>query len=163
MEPVFKSTPIYRRENHGFVWCLINLLIVINMGFWWYSLLGYQVTESVQSFIGNEAPRHLKPVLIAKSDVVAYIAQKSYEAGISPILALQIAFCESSYSYSATHPKSSAKGLFGILKGTQLEVEKATGKKYDPFLPEDNIEMFVWQYNKYKLKPWLASKRCWSK
>lgn len=81
----------------------------------------------------------------SKSDLVALIARKAVEHGISPILALQIAFKESSYNPKAHHPVSSAKGLYQFIDGTWKNYCK--GDVYDA---EDNLQCFLTNYPTHK-------------
>ncbi len=80
------------------------------------------------------------PTFSTKAEVVGMIAQKSYEAGINPISALKIAFCESRYDPLAENNSSTAKGLFQVLDGTWKHCEG------DPFNPDDNINCFIKLY-----------------
>ena len=154
----FKTTPLYRRENHPFVWALILLLLGICMFFWWASLLGYPRTLSTQSFIGNEAPRALPEVFVAtKSQIVGYVASQAQLEGLDVARVMRVAQCESQFSHLSKNKKSSASGIFQITLATQQDVEKRLGKKFDVFKPEDNIEMAFYfmrrgQWNKWQCK-----------
>jgi muramidase (phage lysozyme) len=77
--------------------------------------------------------------------------------------AVRIARCESSLNPLAQNQKSTAGGLFQIIKSTQVEVEKATNQKYDVFNPADNTKMAIWLMKKYGTRPWNSSKKCWGK
>ena len=58
MPPVFTSKPIRHFKDFSyFVWALILILLGICMFFWWSDILGYPVTESIQSFDGNMVAR----------------------------------------------------------------------------------------------------------
>ena len=76
--------------------------------------------------------------------------------GNDPLL-LAIAEAESNFNPEATNSKSTAKGLFQILKGT--------AKKYCPeanlFNPEENIECAKKIYEDKKWQPWMSSFPKW--
>ena len=160
MEPVFKSTPIYRRENHGFVWFLIILLVAINMFFWGYSLLGGIRTENSQSFVGNEAPRHLPELLVmTKPRIAGYIVEQAMLDKLDPIRVLRIAQCESSLNPKAKHKVSSASGLFAFTTATFKEGIKKRNldwKAEDVFDVEKNTDMALWYMSKGDWKRWVC-------
>ena len=73
--------------------------------------------------------------------------------------AVKVSTCESSLGLKLTNGKSSAKGLFHILKGTWAD-HKCTG---DPFNPSDNAACAKKIYNKYgwsSTASWHASLSC---
>ena len=160
MEPIFKSTPIYRRENHGFVWFLIILLVAINMFFWGYSLLGGIRTENSQSFVGNEAPRALPEVFVAtRSQVAGYVAQQAVLEGLDPVRVLRIAQCESQFDPKAKNKKSSASGLFMFTSSTFAEgikSRKLDWKQSDVFDVEKNTDMALHLMKKNQWKRWVC-------
>lgn len=73
--------------------------------------------------------------------------------------AYSIAMCESSLNPTAKNQNSSASGLFQIIRGTWSEA----GCTGDVFNEDDNIVCAKRLYDKQGLKPWKASKGCWSK
>ena len=85
----------------------------------------------------------LKPLEMTKSRVVGLIAEKAFEAGISPNLALQVAFCESSYNPKAVS-KNGAKGLF------QFKDRTWSYCKGNVFDPEANLDCFLKLWPKHK-------------
>jgi hypothetical protein len=98
-----------------------------------------------------------------KGKIVGMIAQKSYEAGLSPILSLKLAFCESSYNPKAVNPNSTASGLFMFTKPTWKEGVKKRGLDWkwgDVLDAEKNLDMAIYYLQNYGLKKWDASKKC---
>lgn len=79
-----------------------------------------------------------------KSKTVGMIAEKAVEHGIDPILALKVAFCESSYNPKAKNKQSSASGLFQITKKT-FETY-CSGNVFDA---KDNLDCFLKLYPKH--------------
>lgn len=146
------------RENHGFVWFLIILEVGICMYYWWFSfLLGGPRTENTQSFVGNEAPRHVPEVLVmTKSQIAGYVAQQAVLEGVDPVVALRIATCESKLNPNAVNKKSSARGIMQITLATQTEVENNTRKKYNAFKVEDNVEMAFYFMKRGQWKRWVC-------
>lgn len=107
---------------------------------------------------------HLKPRTAIKEDVVAMITRKAIKAGINPIKARRIAFCESSNNPLARNKYSSASGIFAFTRATWLEgikKRKLNWTAEDVFDAEKNIDMAIWLYKKYGDKPWFNSNKCW--
>lgn len=119
---------------------LINLIIIDNLP----KTGGLSVTST--SGIEIEKPNVFKIEATAtKADIVGMIAKKSVEHGISPILALQIAFKESSFNPKAHNPSSSAKGLYEFTDGTWKNYCKG-----DVYNAEDNLNCFLTNYPTHK-------------
>lgn len=70
---------------------------------------------------------------------------------------IRIAKAESEFNPLATNPKSSARGIFQILKGTWNDY----GCLGDRFSPQDNIACARIIYDKDGTRPWDASKDKW--
>ena len=80
-----------------------------------------------------------------------------------PEVMKRIAFCESSNNHKARNNSSSAKGTYQIIKGTEELCEKWLDVELDMLNRNDNELCAMWLFNRYKTKPWRASKSCWSK
>lgn len=70
------------------------------------------------------------------------IIQAAEEAGIDPVLAVQIAFCESSLNPLAANTTSTAKGLYQFTDTTW----KWIGASGDQFDEDENIRQFMKWY-----------------
>lgn len=81
---------------------------------------------------------------------------------VAPPVLSKIAFCESSNNPKAVSKTSSARGLYQIIISTEELVERNTGKDYDAFNPQDNLEMAEWLLERYGTKPWKSSEWCWN-
>lgn len=124
-------------------WCWI----VIFLGLFILGCLGYVrlVEGKLEGFKSYEHPVKPKTEATATAgEIVGMIAQKSYEAGIDPIVSLRIARCESSYNEKAKSKTSSGKGLYQFLDRTFLNYCQG-----DPLNAEDSINCFLKLYKSH--------------
>lgn len=68
---------------------------------------------------------------------------------------VEIARCESGLNPRAKNPRSTASGLFQILR-------MHWGGKYDPFNPHANIEGAWRLWSQSGTRPWRSSRGCWA-
>ena len=73
------------------------------------------------------------------------IEKQSAESGLNKQIALDIAFCESSFKWDARNPNSSAKGIFQFTDPTWRWI-KAKGHQFDY---KENIKLFIKYYPIY--------------
>ena len=81
---------------------------------------------------------------VKKASVVGLVAEKAYAAGIDPVVALRIAWCESRYDSAAKNSSSSASGVFQFINKTWKKY--CAGNRFDA---EDNIDCFVKLYKRF--------------
>lgn len=82
---------------------------------------------------------------LQRDNIIRNIREKSVQAGIDPLKALEIAYCESGFDPKAKNKNSSAKGIYQFVDKTWNEY--CAG---DPYMPWDNINCFVQLYPKHK-------------
>ncbi len=89
------------------------------------------------------------------------IVEKSQKYGINPKTAIEIARCESRYSFSAKNPTSSAYGIYQIINSTWAHAEKELGKRLERKSWDDQLEAgaFLMQET---IKHWDESRHCWN-
>ena len=88
--------------------------------------------RSFKAEVGNVSSRPGTP---SQGEIRSFIARSAKFYGISGYLALELAWIESRFDYSARNPSSSAKGIYQFIDGSQ----KLCGNNFDVFDIEDNV------------------------
>ena len=99
-----------------------------------------------------------------QGQIRTYIAKTAGTYGVNQVLSLAIAKCESRFNPRAKNPKSSASGIFQIIKSTweetMLRMELPTST--DVFDPEINIEAAMFLLSQDGgVNHWESSRACW--
>lgn len=77
----------------------------------------------------------------------------------------KLAFCESSYGINLTNGSSTASGIFQFLAGTWTDQRQYMGEDTNLLLRFDedqNIKTAYAHYQRMGVRPWEASRHCWS-
>ncbi len=125
-------------------------------------LCGVTANAAVVTAAGHDMQRlenETAFVLEAYKQPKEYLYDRATELNLDYDLLSRIAFCESNWRM-VPNAHSSAYGFFQIIDGTERYTPsyKDGERKYDA---QANIDMGVYLYNRYGLRPWNESKPCW--
>ncbi len=114
-------------------------------------------------------PSLTSPILqnkaLTQANIRTLIVQNARKYGVSEVLALSIAVCESNFEPTAKSPSSSAKGIAQFINSTWFETMRRMGlpTSSSVFDPKTHVEAFVWLLKNDGVSHWEASKKCWQK
>lgn len=80
-----------------------------------------------------------------QDEIKTYITQEALKHGISPMVALRIANCESGYDRLVKNQNSTATGIYQFLDSTWEH--NCTGNRLDPYA---NVDCFMDNYIRHK-------------
>jgi hypothetical protein len=125
------------------------------------------VAQEMLLVSGNSLMPSWKPLYGLSEPLGAMIDTKEYqsmslrEIGVNMELLERIIFCESGYDTLAKNPNSTARGLFQIVRSSELFCEKGLGRELNMFDSEDNISCAFYLLQHGGLSHWEESKYCW--
>ena len=102
---------------------------------------------------------------LTQAEIRGAIVQTARQYGVSDVLALAIAKCESNFDRLARSKTSSAKSYFQFIDGTWKQTIKKMGlpTNSDVFDHNTHIQAAIWLLKNEGVKHWESSRSCWEK